>query len=253
MAFTVDGTAYDRFMGRYSEPLADQFVEWARVRPGMKALDVGCGPGALTARLVDRLGADAVTAVDPSPSFLASLQERLPGVDARRAGAEAVPFHDDTFDVVTAQLVVHFMKDALAGFEEMTRVAVPGGTVSACTWDLAGDRSPISPLWRAVRDLDPSVKGEEKLPGTDRGELGELARSAGLTDVEESELAVIVTHPSFEEWWEPYTLGVGPSGDYVVSLDEEHRAALRERCRELLPPAPFQLEAVAWTVRGRAV
>lgn len=246
----MPGSSYDRFMGRYSEPLADVFVEWAR--PAARTLDVGAGPGALTARLVDRLGAEAVSAVDPSPSFLASLSERCPGVDVRRASAAEMPYADGSFAATAAQLVVHFMPDPVAGLAEMRRVTAPRGWVSACSWDLVGGRAPISLMWRAAHHLDPRVEGESSLPGTGPGQLTAIAGAAGLQEVEESELSVRVSHPSFEEWWEPYLLGVGPAGEHVTGLDESGRVALRERCRELLPSAPFELEAVAWAVRGRA-
>ena len=62
-----------------------------------------------------------------------------------------------------------------------------------------------------------------------------------------------VEHASFEEWWEPYTLGVGRAGDYVAGLDPERRAELRERCRAKLPPAPFAVDARAWCARARCV
>jgi hypothetical protein len=82
--------------------------------------------------------------------------------------------------------------------------------------------------------------------------LAELFDAAGLRDVEESSLTVRVDHTTFEEWWEPYTLGVGPAGDYVAGLDSERRAELRERCRAKLPPAPFTVDVRAWCARGRA-
>src|SRR3954447_25948034 len=125
-------------MGRYSEPLADQFVDLAGIEPGQRALDVGCGPGVLTARLVQRCGAESVSAVDPSSSFVEAARERLPGVDVREASAEDLPFADGGFDVALAQLVVHFMAGPVAGLREMGRVAVPGATVSASVWDHHG-------------------------------------------------------------------------------------------------------------------
>ena len=64
MSFDVSADAYTRFMGRYSEPLAARFADLAGVRPGQRALDVGCGPGALTAELAGRLGAGEVCAID---------------------------------------------------------------------------------------------------------------------------------------------------------------------------------------------
>jgi SAM-dependent methyltransferase len=252
MGFDLPGAAYDRFMGRYSEPLAHRFLAWLGPRVGRQVLEVGCGPGALTARLTDLLGAGAVQAVDPSEQFLESLRLRLPDVATRRATADHLPFPDDAFDSAVAQLVVHFLPDPVAGLVEMKRVTRADGWVAVSTWDLAGGRAPISPMWRAARDLDPSVRGEEMRPGTARGELASLLTEAGLAEVSEAELVVTVKHPTFEEWWEPYLLGVGPAGDYVAGLDDEHRTALRERCRELLPTPPFAVDAVVWAARGRA-
>ena len=79
MTFNVTADAYARFMGRYSEPLAVQFAELAGAQAGHRALDVGCGPGALTTQLVERLGAEDVSAIDPSPSFVAATRARFPG------------------------------------------------------------------------------------------------------------------------------------------------------------------------------
>ena len=57
---------------------------------------------------------------------------------------------------------------------------------------------------------------------------------------------------SFDEWWAPYLFGVGPLGAYVGSLEDDHLAAVKERCRGLLPEAPFEQPAVAWSVRALA-
>ncbi len=99
----------------------------------------------------------------------------------------------------------------------------------------------------------PNVEGESLRTGTSEGELRRLFEDVGLTDVDETALSVSVEHPTFEEWWEPFTLGVGPAGVYVAGLDPEHRDALREQCRAMLPAAPFVLTARAWTGVGRAV
>src|ERR1700729_1943675 len=135
-------------MGRYSEPLAVQFADLAGIGRGQRVLDVGCGPGALTAELVSRAGADAVSAVEPSASFAAAVRERLPGADIRLAAAERLPFATDIFDAALAQLVVHFMADPVAGLREMARVTRPGGVVAACVWDHAGGRGPLAAFWR---------------------------------------------------------------------------------------------------------
>src|SRR5918911_4052765 len=98
MSFDVPADAYLRFMGRFSGPLAEQYLDLVGVRRGERVLDVGCGPGALTAPLVARCGHESVAAVDPSGSFVAAARERFPGVDVRQASAEALPYDDATFD-----------------------------------------------------------------------------------------------------------------------------------------------------------
>ncbi len=250
MTFAVDADEYDRFMGRYSVPLAASFADFAGVASGQGVLDVGSGPGALTSELVRRLGPAAVTAVDPSASFVSAVLERHPEVAVRRAAAERLPFEDGAFDVVMAQLVVHFMADPVAGLREMARVTREGGVVSACVWDLAGDRGALGPFWEAARELDPGVEDESHLAGVRRGHLEELFEAAELREIEGDTLVVTVEHPTFEDWWEPFTLGVGPAGDHVASLEPQAVARLRERCRERLPAPPFSVSARAWAVRG---
>jgi len=252
MSFDVAADAYDRFIGRYSAPLAPQLADFAKVTAGQRVLDVGCGPGALTAELVERLGPEAVAAVDPSEPFVAAARERHPGVRVERAPAEQLPFEDHAFDAALAQLVVHFMEDPVAGLREMARVTREGCVVAACVWDHAGGRSPLSLFWDAAHELDPDVEDESHLAGAREGHLTQLFGEAGLREIEDSTLSVSVEHPSFEEWWEPFTLGVGPAGAYAAGLDPERLAQLRERCRELLPQAPFTLTATVWAVQGIA-
>jgi SAM-dependent methyltransferase len=199
---------------------------------------------------VARLGADSVAAVDPSESFVDAARERHPGVDVRQAVAEELPFRDGEFDVALAQLVVHFMSDPVAGLREMARVTRPGGVVVACVWDHAGGRGPISPFWTAVRRLDPHARDESELAGSRAGHLAELFEAAGLRDVTDTELAVQSEYASFDEWWEPFTLGVGPAGAYAAGLEDGRREELKEIARDIVPAAPFTLDAIAWAARG---
>ena len=236
-------------MGRYSAPLAPQFAEFAGVAAGQRVLDVGCGPGALTAELVLRIGRGAVCAVDPSETFIAAVRLRH-DVSAQPAAAENLPFDDRLFDAALAQLVVHFMDDPLAGIREMARVTKTDGIVAACVWDYGGDRSPLSLFWTAARALDPDVEDASQRPGAREGDLVGLFRSAGLREVDEKALSIDVEHRSFEDWWEPFTFGVGPAGGFVARLDSTQQARLRELCRQLLPTAPFVVTASAWAARG---
>lgn len=252
MSFDVSADAYARFMGRWSEPLAMEFATRADVVAGERALDVGCGPGALTALLVERLGTEGVAAVDPSAPFVEAVRARFPGLDVHDGVAERLPFADDTFDVTLAQLVVHFMTDPVAGLTEMARVTRPGGRVAACVWDHAGGGGPLAVFWQAVRDIDPHTPDESGLAGAREGHLAELCAAAGLHEVESTTLAVTVHFPTFADWWEPFTFGVGPAGAHLAQLDEHGRADVRDRCEQLLPPAPIDLTASAWCAVARA-
>jgi hypothetical protein len=133
----------------------------------------------------------------------------------------------------------------------MARVTRSGGAVAACVWDFAGGRAPLSVFWAAARELDPEAMDESNLAGAREGHLGELLHQAGLRNVEAGSLSVEVEHQTFEEWWEPFTLGVGPAGAYVSGLADAERDRLRELCRSLLPSPPFTVTARAWAVRGR--
>ena len=248
MSFQVPAQAYGSFMGRFSEPLADEFVEVGRLAPGQRALDVGCGPGALTARLVAVVGESGVSAVDPSEPFVAAARDRFPGVDVTVGHAESLAFEDSTFDAALAQLVVHFMSDPVAGLREMARVTRPGGVVAAAVWNHAASAGPLSLFWGAVRAVDPRAEGEGDFAGVREGDLARLFVAAGLDALKESVLTVHVPFESFDQWWEPYTLGVGPAGQYVLGLDDSRRDALRDECRRRVPEGAFTVEASAWCV-----
>ncbi|MCY7400120.1 MAG: class I SAM-dependent methyltransferase [Nocardioides sp.] len=252
MTFEVAGEAYDRFMGRYSRPLAVDFADWLETSPGQRAIDVGCGPGALTGVLVDRLGGDAVAAVDPSPPFVEACRARFPAVDVRQGTADSLPYDDDTFDLAAACLVVHFMPDPVAGLVEMARVTRAGGWTAAAVWDLAGSRAPMWPVWAAFAEVRPGGLAEEHLPGGSEGDLVRILEGAGLRDVEAVEIPVTVTHETFEEWWEPYLQGVGPIGAELASLEPGDRQRVADLCRDRLGAGPFDITAVAYAARGRA-
>lgn len=233
-------------MGRYAEPLANVFAAFAGVGAGAKVLDVGCGPGALTAHLMS-IGAE-VAAIDPSPPFIDAIRARFPNIDARQGTAEELPYDTAAFDAALAQLVVHFMSDPVLAVRQMTRVTRREGVVAACVWD--GPSGALAPFWDAVHVIDPDAVDEALLSGAQKGHLSEIFEAAELRDVEESAITVNVDHPTFEDWWEPYTFGVGPAGDYVARLDDDRRAHLESVARAQLGSGPFTVAATAWSVRG---
>ncbi len=253
MTFSGPAGAYDRYMGRYSRPLAPRLADYAGVQPGQRVLDVGCGTGALTAELVDRLGARQVSAADPSDGFARACAERFPGADVQRASAERLPWASNAFDAVLSQLVVSFMSDADAGLREMRRVARGGGVIASCTWDYGGEMQMLRTFWDAALSLDPAVPDEARVLGyADPDSLRQLWLRTGLGDVDATELLVAVDYTDYEDFWQPFLTGTGPAGAYCVSLEDSHRGALREEVFQRLgaPRESFTLTARAWAVRG---
>ena len=249
--FTAAADRYDRFMGRYTATLAPALADAAGVAPGMTVVDVGCGPGGLTAELARRVGAEDVAAIDPAPQFAAACRERNPGADVREGVAEELPWEDGVFDAALSCLVVAFMRDADRGVREMARVTRPGGTVAACMWDVPGGGMTMLHLfWTAARELDADVTGERERPGVREGDLARRFEAAGLAHVEQGALHATAHYESFDDFWLPFTFGVGPVGQHLASLPPQRREQLRERCREAVPAGPFALDARAWYARG---
>jgi len=256
MTFNVAPEMYDRFMGRYGDGLGRGLSERAGVRPGMRALDVGAGTGKLTAVLTEILGEENVAAVDPSEPFASALAEKFSAADVRRGAAEDLPFEDGSFDAVLAQLVVNFLADPEGGVAEMARVAKEGGVVAAAVWDYRGEMTMLRVFWEAASAVD--ERGAAARDERTRMRFGEpeevvqLWEGAGLRDVEGGEIVVSTSYSDFDDLWEPFLAGVGPGGDFTVTLEPEAQAVLREEYSRRLgsPEGPFELQARAWVAVG---
>ena len=251
--FASPAEHYDRFMGRYSVPLARALADELGVVEGMKVVDVGCGPGGLTSELAGRVGAPSVAAIDPAEQFVDACRLRNPGADVRQGVAEALPWEDDAFDAALSCLVIAFMKDADAGLREMARVTRPGGKVGVCMWDIAGGGMTMLHLfWSAMKDVKPDVEGELRRAGTTEGDIAERMERSNLRDITAGSLAVNASYSGFEDFWEPFTFGVGPAGKAFAGLDDDQKDAVRQALRAKLPEDSFSLDARSWYATATA-
>ncbi len=251
------GSAYDRFMGRWSLSVAETFVRWLAA-PAGSWLDVGCGTGALLATAAAHASPTRLAGVDPSEAFLAAAATRLPDADLRVADAQSLPFSDGEFDVVASGLVLNFVPDQPAAMHEMRRVARPGGIVAAYVWDYVDGMQFLRTFWDAVTELDPAaahLHEGRRFPISRAGALADAFRAAGLTDVTDTAIEVPTRFAGIDDYWLPFLGSQGPAGAYLATLDAERRTALRDRLSTNLRPSPdgsINLTARAWAARGKA-
>jgi len=247
---------YDRFIGRYSPGVARAMCAAAGIRLGQRALDVGCGSGALVARLAEVLGADNVAAVDPSEPFVQASRVRVPEARILVGSAESLPFGNGEFDATLSQLVVNFLDDPEQGLREMSRVTRADGIVAGCVWDYGGEMTMLRTFWEAAAALDPEGATPLMEAHTMRfarpDELASLWQSAGLRDVDVTPIVVEALYEDFDDLWSPFPTGVGPAGAYTASLEEEAQTSLRDEFarRVYEPQGSFTLTARAWCAVG---
>lgn len=249
--FDVAADDYDRFMGRFSAPLAHEFARFAGVRPVMSVLDVGCGTGMLSTVLAGIVGAADVAAIDPQELFVTATRSRVPGADVRRGVAEDLPWPDGSFDAALSQLVVAFMADAPTGIREMSRVVRDGGLVAYAMWDR--DELAVGALFEAAANAVGLATPRETIELLTVAGVRKLADTAGLTEVDMDTITVSSAYDDFEDLWATYALQVGPLGSHYRALEEAQRQAIRTELRHLLgdPAGQVELTAKAVVVAGR--
>ncbi|SHN47725.1 class I SAM-dependent methyltransferase [Cryptosporangium aurantiacum] len=247
------GAAYEAYIGRWSRPVAEAFLGLLGHGPGWRWLDVGCGTGALTSRVV---GQDpvAVVGVDPSLGFVGAARASVPAARFAVGDACALPVAANAVDAVVSGLALNFVPDPGRALVEFVRVTVPGGTVGAYVWDYAGRMAMLRTFWDAAVALDPGAAARDegvRFPLCRPGPLESAWTDAGLTGVTVTSIDVPMVFESFEAFWTPFLGGQGPAPGYVQTLSAERRQALREKLREHLGDSAFTLNGGAWAVQGR--
>lgn len=254
------GEAYEAYVGRWSRPVAVAFLRWLDVSAGGHWLDVGCGTGALTATILAEADPTDVVGVDPAEGFLDNARAQI--VDTRatfRIGdAQSLPLPDRRFDAVVSGLALNFVSDPRRAAAEFARVATSGGMAAAYVWDYAEGMAMMRYFWDAATALDSAATELDegrRFPLCQPKHLRGLWADAGLDNVTVQAIEVATVFADFDDYWQPFLGGQGPAPGYVMSLTEEHRAAMRDLLRARLPSGPggsIPLTARAWAVRGVA-
>lgn len=251
------GAAYQRFMGRWSDLLAVEFLRWLNPSSGLVWLDVGCGAGALTQAIADRTLPRHVTGLEPSAGFAASARRRLGGrADIVVGSIRDVPA-DRSHDMIVSGLVLNFLPDPDRAMQIMQSAARPGATVAGYVWDYADRMHMLRRFWDVAIELAPGAAELDeatRFPLCRRGELESLLSRSELESTEVVPIEITTRFSSFADFWEPFTLGQGPAPSYVASLPPRDRDALQTALAASLGGGSggFDLIGGGWALRGVA-
>lgn len=253
----ADGDHYERYMGRWSTPMAREFLAWLHPMPDARWLDVGCGNGALSAAIMETCRPSHLAGIDASADFAAAARRRLgPDPDLRVGDAQSLPFGSGVFDVAVSGLCLNFVPDPAAAVSEMRRVTGRDGIVAGYVWDYAVGMEMIRRFWDVAIDLDPAVRHLDeavRFPLCRPEPLMDLFRVAELDSVRVAELEIPTRFSGFDDYWRPFLGGQGPAPGYVNGLDTDARDRLAATLETALVPDPdgaIVLTARAWAVQG---
>lgn len=245
-------------MGRWSRELAGAFVSWMDIPPGRHWLEVGCGTGALTSRILEIGRPASLVSTDPSEQFLAHARATLTDrrVQFLTANADTLPTRELGYDVVASSLVLNFIPDPAAALREMRSLAAEGGVVAVCVWDYAGGMQFLRLFWDAAVELDPAAlryDEGERFPICSPSALKGAFREAGFASVQLAALEVTTHFQDFDDYWAPFVGGPGPAPGYLSSLSPRAQRDLARRVESMLPyndDGTIGLTAKAWTARA---
>lgn len=252
------GHAYEQYVGRWSRPVATEFLRWLAPSPGLAWADIGCGTGALTSTVLSTCEPSSVSGVDSSEAFVSLARQRIsdPRVRLEVGDATHLPWASDVSDVTVSGLVLNFVRDHEAMVREMARVTRSGGWVAAYVWDYAGGMEMMRRFWDAAIAVSPEgarLDEAERFPLCRPDPLQTLFERAELESVAVRAIDVQTVFKSFDDYWQPFLGRTGAAPTYLASVSDEVRERIRLHLESLLAPpqgGAIELTARAWAVRG---
>jgi len=221
-------------MAEFTRGVTDAIIEAAQLCAGMRVLDLASGVGDPSLSIAEAVGPSGrVTATDLGPGMIGLAAEiararGLRNIEFRVADVEALPFLDESFDVVTCRFGVMFFPDQLKAFRECLRVLKRGGRVAFAVWgkrEQAFLGTTVGILARYVEMPPPDPDAPHAFMFGERGLLKSRLEAAGFTQVHEE----VRTVPgrwggSPEEYWQQFTEVAAPFRPLIAKLTPETRA-----------------------------
>jgi ubiquinone/menaquinone biosynthesis C-methylase UbiE len=211
------------------------------LRPGDRLLDVGCGPGTITADLAAAVAPGRVVAIDRAETVLAEARTAVPIAEVRTGDVYALDEPDGSFDVAHAHQVLQHLTDPVAALREMRRVTRPGGLVAIRDADYAAIT-----WWPALPGLDDWLELYRAVARSNGAEpdagrrLLSWAQAAGFTDVTPSASVWCFATPVDQTWWSSSWATRATSSDFARQA-VERGLATDQRLADI---------AGAWTTWG---
>ena len=252
-------SVYETYVGRWSQVIARQFVNWLDIVPGSAWLDVGAGTGILTQVILNQTSPEKVVGIDPSAHFIEFAKQRVEDGRAQFIVGVLGDLTPDQpqFDVAVAGLVLNFVPSPEQTLEEMRMLVKHGGVVAAYVWDYAGEMQMMRHFWDAAAKVDPSsveLDSGKRFTFCNPDGLRQLFQSQMLTDIEVKAIDVPAHFKNIDDYWQPFLAAQGSVSKYLRSLDDKTLAAIREQLGSQLPiedDGTIDLINRAWVVKGR--
>lgn len=254
----TDPDVYEHFMGRWSARLAEPFLDFAGVKPGVRVLDVGCGTGAISLALAQR-GAKTV-GLDASEPYLdgARRLRSHPDVTYEHGDACRLEYPNAAFDACVSTLVLDVVPEVDLFATEMRRVTRPGGIVACATFDFWGGLSVLdlvldtgAVLDEGIRSLRAQIKARPIVWANGQANL--WAR-VGLVEVLEEPIVLSFDYSDFEDYWSSFSTGPTRVAQRLTALPSGLRSEIEQHVRAGylagLPDGPRSFAGIVRAVRG---
>ncbi len=253
------GDAYDQYVGRWSRPVALEFLGWLNVEPGLMWGDMGCGTGALTECILAVSDPTSTIAIDRAEGFIHAAREKVkdPRAQFELGDALALAWPANSCDATVSGRVLNFVPNPKVMATEMVRVTRPGGTVGAYVWDYRGGMQMMRHFWDVAVQINPQdsmLDQAERFPICQPGPLEMLFREVGLNSVSVRAIDIPTVFRNFDDYWTPFLGKQGAAPTYLTGLDVVDRDRIRDTLKARLATAAdgsIVLTARAWAVKGK--